>query len=61
MDNSNTKERRNNNKLAISCQGILVYKYTVIIINTSTKFMSVMIDTRTSKYSTAGYSQFLAF
>ena len=36
MDNSNTKKRRNNNKLVISCQGIPVCRYTVITINTMT-------------------------
>ena len=61
IDNSNTKERRNNNKLATSCQGIPACRYAVITIDTSTKFTGAMIDTRASKRSTAGHGQFLAF
>jgi hypothetical protein len=61
MDNSNTKERRDNNKLIISCQGIPAYKYAVITINTSTKFIGAMIDTKASKHFTVGCNQFLVF
>ena len=37
------------------------FAYNTTSCYTSTKFMGVIIDTRASKYSTAGYSQFLAF
>ena len=55
MDNSNTEERRNNNKLATSCQGIPACRYAVTTIDTSTKFTGVIIDTKASKRSTAGH------
>ena len=61
IDNSNTEERRDTNKLITSCQGIPACRYAVTTINTSTKFTGAMIDTGASKCSTAGHNQFLAF
>ena len=45
----------------MSYQGILVYKYAVITINTFTKFIGTMIDTGAFKCFIVGYNQFLAF
>ena len=38
-----------------------LFAYNLTSCYTSTKFIGVIIDTRASKYSTAGYGQFLAF
>jgi hypothetical protein len=37
-----------------------LFVYNTTLYYTSTKFMGIMIDTRASKYSIVGYSQFLA-
>ena len=36
------------------------FAYNITLYYTSTKFMGIMIDTKASKYSIVGYSQFLA-
>ena len=37
------------------------FAYNTTLCYTSIKFTGIIIDTRASKYSTVGYSQFLAF
>ena len=37
------------------------FAYNITLYYTSTKFIGIIIDTKASKLSTAGYNQFLAF